>query len=62
MKYVILSILVVTVIGCGTIGAKAKPFIAAYCSKPISERTLAREIIAAEIAPNRIEVTCAADK
>ena len=49
---IITSLIILT--GCGTIGAKAKPFIAAYCAKPVSERALAREIVAAEIAkPNR---------
>lgn len=61
LKVFIVAVLV-SITGCSALASKINPVVAGYCSKSIADRSLAREILAAEIAPNRIEVICAADK
>jgi len=51
----------VTTPGRAVAGA-AKSIVAGYCAQDPTTRALTREIVAAEIYPQRIEIQCAGDK
>lgn len=51
--------------GCGVLTTKVAPKVAAavtlYCAEPQAERLLLRGQVAAAVAPNAVQVTCAND-
>ena len=51
----------VTPVGRASMGA-VKGVVAGYCAQDLTTRALTRELAAAEIYPNRIEIQCAADQ
>lgn len=65
MKYVLATILAVTLSGCSVFTAKVGPQVAKavnrYCQEPLSERLLLRGQVNGLITPNAVKVTCAND-
>lgn len=67
MKSIKLAAVMVAVVlgsGCSALASfqdRIGSAVERYCEQPVAERAAYRDLVNARTAPNRIEVTCAAD-
>jgi hypothetical protein len=64
-KLVLIGVAAIALSGCSLIAPKIGPQVAKgvnrYCAEPYAERLVIRQTVNAEIAPNKITVTCEGD-